>query len=169
MTDRPSHLRSLFQNDWLSFDSSQNANKAQGKISTQFSRVVRPRLQRLIPPKDEVIEIAGSSFDWLTLLHTLLPQPCTVVSQQDLVVRYEEMCSPDVNILTLALWLLALAIMAQQLPQQSENSEDQLRKCQKRADLCRQIINTMESTVLCHDRLLATGEGLAMAVHFARL
>ncbi|KAH2404516.1 hypothetical protein KXV53_000543 [Aspergillus fumigatus] len=169
MTDRPSHLRSLFQNDWLSFDSSQNANKAQGKISTQFSRVVRPRLQSLIPPKDEVIEIAGSSFDWLTLLHTLLPQPCTVVSQQDLVVRYEEMCSPDVNILTLALWLLALAIMAQQLPQQSENSEDQLRKCQKRADLCRQIINTMESTVLCHDRLLATGEGLAMAVHFARL
>lgn len=71
MTDRPSHLRSLFQNDWLSFDSSQNANKAQGKISTQFSRVVRPRLQSLIPPKDEVIEIAGSSFDWLTLLHTL--------------------------------------------------------------------------------------------------
>jgi hypothetical protein len=27
----------------------------------------------------------------------------------------------------------------------------------------------MESTLLCHDRLLATGEGLGMAVHFARL
>ncbi|GFF39888.1 hypothetical protein IFM58399_05736 [Aspergillus lentulus] len=169
MTDRPSHLHSLFQNDWLSFDTSQNENKAQGKISTHFSRLVRPRLQSLVPPKDEVIEIAGSSFDWLTMLHTLLPQPCTVVSQQDLVAGYEEMCNPDVNILTLASWLLALAIMAQQLPQETENREDQLRKCQKRSDLCRKIINTMESTLLCHDRLLATGEGLGMAVHFARL
>ncbi|GFF52090.1 hypothetical protein IFM46972_09452 [Aspergillus udagawae] len=169
MTDRPSHLRSLFQNDWLSFDTSQNENKAQGKVSTHFSRLVRPRLQSLIPPKDEVIEIAGSSYDWLTMLHTLLPQPCTVVSQQDLVVRYDEMCSPDVNIVTLASWLLALAITAQQLPQETENREDQLRKCQKRSGLCRKITNTMESTLLCHDRLLATGEGLGMAVHYARL
>ncbi|GIK02938.1 hypothetical protein Aspvir_007003 [Aspergillus viridinutans] len=169
MTDRPSHLHSLFQNDWISVDTSQNENKAQGKVSTHFSRLVRPRLQSLIPPKDEVIEIAASSFDWLTVLHTLLPQPCTVVSQQDLVARYEEMCSPDVNIITLASWLLALAITGQQLPQETENREDQLRKCRKRSDLCRKITNTMESTLMCHDRLLATGEGLGMAVHFARL
>ncbi|RHZ49487.1 transcription factor domain-containing protein [Aspergillus thermomutatus] len=134
MTDRPSHLRSLFQNDWLSVDTSRNGNKdeeRQGKVSAHFSRLMRPRLQSLIPPKDEVIEIAGSSFDWLTLLHTLLPQPCTVVSQQELLVRYEEMCSPDVNIVTLASWLLALAITAQQLPQGTEDRGDQPRKCQK--------------------------------------
>jgi hypothetical protein len=172
MTDRPSHLRSLFQNDWLSVDTSRNEKKGeerQGKVSAHFSRLVRPRLQSLIPPKDEVQEIAGSSFDWLTMLHTLLPQPCTVVSQKELLVRYEEMCSPDVNIVTLASWLLALAITAQQLPQDTENREDQLRKGQKRTDLCRKIANTLEGTLLCHDRLLATAEGLGMAIHFSRL
>ncbi|KAF7122641.1 hypothetical protein CNMCM5793_000666 [Aspergillus hiratsukae] len=172
MTDRPSHLRSLFQNDWLSVDTSRNDDKGeerQGKVSSQFSRLVRPRLQSLIPPKDEVQEIAGSSFDWLTMLHTLLPQPCSVVSQKELLVRYEEMRSPDVNIVTLASWLLALAITAQQLPQDTENREDQLKKGQKRTDLCRKIANTLEGTLLCHDRLLATAEGLGMAIHFSRL
>ncbi|GAB1207373.1 hypothetical protein APSETT445_006089 [Aspergillus pseudonomiae] len=90
MAERPSHLQSLFQNHWLSADPCQHEQQAEqrmDKIFAQLSIDVRPKLQNMIPPKDEVADIARSPYDWLTLLHTLFPQPLMLKSPQELLKR----------------------------------------------------------------------------------
>ncbi|GAB1198653.1 hypothetical protein APSETT444_007980 [Aspergillus pseudonomiae] len=126
MAERPSHLQSLFQNHWLSADPCQHEQQAEqrmDKIFAQLSIDVRPKLQNMIPPKDEVADIARSPYDWLTLLHTLFPQPLMLKSPQELLKSYESMCSPNIDVIMLASWLLTLALTAQQIHPGQEDSD----------------------------------------------
>ncbi|KAB8262459.1 hypothetical protein BDV32DRAFT_120162 [Aspergillus pseudonomiae] len=172
MAERPSHLQSLFQNHWLSADPCQHEQQAEqrmDKIFAQLSIDVRPKLQNMIPPKDEVADIARSPYDWLTLLHTLFPQPLMLKSPQELLKSYESMCSPNIDVIMLASWLLTLALTAQQIHPGQEDSDVYLQKCQRRFEFCQSIIHIVDDTLLCHDRLVGTIQGLGMALHFIRL
>ncbi|KAE8369264.1 hypothetical protein BDV27DRAFT_153144 [Aspergillus caelatus] len=134
MAEKPSHLQSLFQNDWLSADPCQHENQAEQRLDRIFAQLsidVRPKLQNMIPPKDEVADIAGSAYDWLTVLHALFPQPLMLESPQELLNGYESMCSPNIDVIILASWLLTLALTAQQIHPRREGSDVYLRKCQR--------------------------------------
>ncbi|RMZ44172.1 C6 finger domain protein [Aspergillus flavus] len=118
MAEKPSHLQSLFQNDWLSADPCQHERQTEQRIDKIFAQLsidVRPKLQNMIPPKDEVADIAGSAYDWLTVLHALFPQPLMLNSPQELLKSFESMCRPNVDVIMLASWLLTLALTAQQI------------------------------------------------------
>ncbi|PKY04122.1 hypothetical protein P168DRAFT_252931 [Aspergillus campestris IBT 28561] len=171
MADQPSHLRSLFQNEWLSVDTRRDETQLQErrKKDSDLLELARPRLQSLIPSREEVSEITSFAYDWLTIFQAILPQPFTVESRQEVLDRYEEMCRPDVDVIDLALWLLTIAITAQQIPQGPMSPEVQFQMYRNHIELCRQIINTVEDTLLCHDRLLGTVKGLGMVVHILRL
>ncbi|KAE8410486.1 hypothetical protein BDV36DRAFT_277726 [Aspergillus pseudocaelatus] len=172
MAEKPSHLQSLFQNDWLSADPCQHENQAEQRLDRIFAQLsidVRPKLQNMIPPKDEVADIAGSAYDWLTVLHALFPQPLMLESPQELLNGYESMCSPNIDVIILASWLLTLALTAQQIHPRREGSDVYLRKCQRRFEFCQSIIHIVDDTLLCHDRLVGTIQGLGMALHFIRL
>ncbi|KAF5862729.1 hypothetical protein ETB97_011271 [Aspergillus alliaceus] len=170
--EKPSHLRSLFQNDWLSADTcrpEQQGPQRVDKVSAQLAVSARPRLQSMIPTKDEVSDIAASAYDWLTVLHAIFPQPLMLKSPQELMESYDSICSADADVIALASWLLTLALTAQQIHRGRERSDVFLRKCQRRFELCQSIMNIVENTLLCHDRLLASSQGLGMAIHFVRL
>ncbi|KAE8167461.1 hypothetical protein BDV40DRAFT_252963 [Aspergillus tamarii] len=172
MAEKPSHLQSLFQNDWLSADPCQHEKQAEQRMDRIFAQLsidVRPKLQNMIPPKDEVADIAGSAYDWLTVLHALFPQPLMLESPQELLNGYESMCSPNIDVIILASWLLTLALTAQQIHPGREGSDVYLRKCQRRFEFCQSIIHIVDDTLLCHDRLVGTIQGLGMALHFIRL
>ncbi|KAE8380391.1 hypothetical protein BDV26DRAFT_257560 [Aspergillus bertholletiae] len=172
MADKPSHLRSLFQNDWLSADPCQQEQQSEqrmDRVFVQLSIDVRPKLQNMIPSRDEVTDIAGSAYDWLTALHALFPQPLMLKSPQELLKSYESMCSPNVDIIMLAGWLLTLGLTAQQIHPERERSDVYLRKYQRRFEFCQSIIHLVDNTLLCHDRLVGTIHGLGMALHFVRL
>lgn len=171
MADQPSHLRSLFQNEWLSVDTRRDEAQLQGrrKKDSDLMEIARPRLQSLIPSREEVSEIMSFAYDWLSVLRIILPQPFTVESRQEVLERYDEMCRPDVDAVDLASWLLTIAITAQQIPQGPMSPEVQSQTYRSRIELCRQIINTVEETVFRHDRLLGTVKGLGMVVHILRL
>jgi len=171
-TNAPSHLRSLFQNDWLSVDPHPQGEQLQehkGKGSLQLLDTARHALQDLIPSKDEVSNIASFASRWLILLHAMLPQPFAARSQEELLGCYEEMHKPNVDPMILASWLLTIAITAQEIEQEHDSPASQLKGSQRFSSFHRAVSEAVESTILCHDRLMSTAQGLGMAMHFFRL
>ncbi|MCJ1383499.1 hypothetical protein MMC17_006613 [Xylographa soralifera] len=165
-------MRSLFQNDWLSVDidrPNEQLHDRKAMVSAHLLDTARHTLQKLIPSKYEVSHIARSASRWLDLLHTLLPQPFAVKSQQEILECYEEMCKPDTDAISLATWLITIAITAQQIPQEHGSPSTQLDSRQKYSRFSRLVSEIVESTLIAYDRLIFTVDGLGMAMHFVRL
>jgi hypothetical protein len=171
-TEQPSHLRSLFQNDWLSADIAGQDEQSQGrrvKASAHLLDFARERLQRLVPSKTDALNMARTASKWLDLVNSVFPQPFGLNSQQELLDSYDSMLKPDVNPMTLAAWLLDLALTAQEEPQLHSSPATSLNRFHKVSDFCRAVSDTIEATLFSHDRLLGTVQGLGMAMHFLRL
>ncbi|KAL4911709.1 major facilitator superfamily domain-containing protein [Aspergillus aurantiobrunneus] len=170
VAEEPTQLRSLFQNDWLSVDTHRRHELLQErrvKASAHLLESVRPLLQKLIPSKEETTEMLTCSYDWLQMIHCMLPQPSVPNSNQEVLERREEMCRPDVDVATLASWLLTVAITSQQIPQ--GGPEFQSKSSQRRLDFARTVSDAVEILVFTHDRIVGTVEGLGMTIHFIRL
>lgn len=163
----PSHLRSLFQNDWFSVDTQPHhelLTVRKAKSTANLTDIARQTLQKLVPSKQDVSNIADSAFEWLDLLDTLYPQPLGVKSKQEMLETYEDMHTPDVDALRLATWLVALAVTVQQSPQEGSSPP-----YQKWLEFSRKVSHTIEKTILCHDPFLGTIQGLGIGLHFFRL
>ena len=172
VAEQPSHLRSLFQNDWLSVDARTQTAEVRDrktKATTQLLNVARQALQKLIPSRETFVEMASSSSTWLWLIHTLLPQPFAIINQQELLTSYDDIQKPDVDPISLGTILLTLAITAQQDPQSHNSPEIQSPKHQNGSSFCRAVSDAVENTIISHDRLVGTVKGLGMAMHYLRL
>lgn len=172
VAEEPSHLRSLFQNDWLSADVYRHDEQQRGrweKASAHLLDAARPQLQKLFPSKEEARDIILHTHDWTSMLHLMLPQPFTAKSQQEMMENYDVVSQPDASIIRMTTWLLEVAITALQIPQGSELSGHEFKGIQKRLAYSRAVSETVEKTILAHDRLLGTLEGLGIALHFVRL
>jgi hypothetical protein len=160
--DPPSHLCSLFQNDWLSVDTRQQNEQLQdrkARASIHLLGAARQALQELIPRKDKVIEVARSASKWLGLVDALLPQPFAIKSGREMVELYDEMHSPDADAISLGSWLLTIAIAIQETPKEDASH----------LNFSRAVSDRVESTILSHDGLICTVPGLGMALNFCRL
>ncbi|OJJ05086.1 hypothetical protein ASPVEDRAFT_55096 [Aspergillus versicolor CBS 583.65] len=172
IAEEPSHLRSLFQNEWLSVDTDRRNEQQQerrAKASAHLEESLRPSLQKLIPTKEETVEMLSCSYDWLQMIHSMLPQPSQFNSNQEVIADYEEMCRPDVGVIRLASWLLTVSITAQQVPEGARTPEAQAASYQKRIVFARTVSDIVENFIMTHDRLVGTLEGLGMTIHFIRL
>ncbi|KAF5628092.1 C6 transcription factor [Fusarium sp. NRRL 25303] len=85
------------------------------------------------------------TFDWLQMLASLLPQLSSPESHPALLARYDEMCQPDVDAVDMASWLLAVAITAQQIPQQRNDSESLPLNSRKRLAFSHAVTEAVES------------------------
>ncbi|KAL4783316.1 major facilitator superfamily domain-containing protein [Aspergillus varians] len=172
IAEEPAQLRSLFQNDWLSVDTDQRHELLQErrvKASAHLLESVRPSLQKLIPSKERTAEMMVCSYDWLQTMQYVLPQPSAPTSNQEILGQYEDMCRPDVGVVSLASWLLVVAITAHQVPQGTDTPENASGWFRKRIEFARNVSDTVEHVVMAHDRLVGTLEGLGMTIHFIRL
>ena len=172
IAEQPFHLRLLFENDWLSVDDSQERQPIQGHGAPATARllyVARESLQRLIPSKDELFDLTKSASDCLTMLHSLFPLPSMAKCQEEVVACYEEMHSPNVDAIRLASWLLTIALIAEQLPQEPESTTAWLEKCEGQKGLSKAISDTVENKILAHDRLIRSIQGLSTSMQFIRL
>jgi len=167
-TEQPLHLRSLFQNDWLSGDFGRQGQQVEDrrvKASAHLLDRARQTLQQLIPRREDVLDMARTASKWIDLVHSILPQPFAVKSQQELLDSYESMCTPDADTMHLASWLLDLAVTAQQEPQDQGSPATSLKRFHRISDFSRAISDAVESTLISHDRLMGTIQGLGMAMH----
>jgi hypothetical protein len=170
---KPQHLQSLFQNDWLSAaDSGLNAQKARDrKASTTTTLLDRARLelQRLIPSKDECIEMSKTASVWLNMASVVLPPPHALKTQQELLGGYDMMRAPTVDPMDLAGWLLDLAITARQEPENNSSPGSGMKRFYHIADFCRAVSATVESALISHDSLMGSISALTMSIHYLRL
>jgi hypothetical protein len=169
VTAEPSHLRSLFQNDWLSVDMQPHNKSSQdrkARLTANLTAIARHALQKLLPSREAVADIAVAAFEWLPLLKDLLPQPTIVKSKQEMLETYENMHEAEVDAISLAGWLVALAITALQGPHSSSQTRTYY---QRWLEFSRVVAETVERTILCHDRLLGTIGGLGIALHVFRM
>ncbi|KAN0115497.1 putative Zn(II)2Cys6 transcription factor [Hyaloscypha variabilis] len=172
LATEPSHLRSLFQNDWLSVDVHPHDEQLQDRKAKATGHILaeaKQALQKLIPSKEYVLDIPNSAFKWLVFLDTLFPHKLAAKSQHDILESYDDMRRPDVDALSLALWLLAIAITAQQVPHENGSPSTQFRKYKRWVEFSHEVSDTVERSVLSHDRLVGTIQGLAVALHYFRL
>jgi hypothetical protein len=170
-TNPSSHLHSLFQNDWLSVDAHSHYKHLQDRMTTASSQwldLSRRELQKLIPTKQDVSKIATPS-NFLPILHVLMPQPFTVRSHQELVQAYDEMHKPNVDPISLASWLLIIAITAEHNPQIVSGPTAKSRIDQRLLNFPRAVANIVEKTILSHDVLVCSVPGLGMALNYFRL
>ncbi|KAI9036663.1 fungal specific transcription factor domain-containing protein [Aspergillus affinis] len=170
--DQPVHLRSLFQNDWLSVNPQRHNGHSHDRRMKVFAHLhdrARRALQRLIPPKADVLTIANSASQWLPLVYSLFPQPGAIKSQQELGECFEDMNRPDTDPISLASWLLTVALTGQQIQGEDNDRKSQLQKSHEWSKFCRAVSDTVETTIIPHDRLVSTISGLSMAMHFFRL
>lgn len=171
IADQP-HLRSLFQNDLLSVDSQrQNGSFQDGRYrgSTQLRDRARRALQRLIPPKGDILRVANCASQWLPLIYALFPQPGAIRSQQEISENFENMSKPDIDPISLASWLLTVALTGQQVQGQDNDRDVKLHGSHGWSKFCRAVSDTVETTIMPHDRLVTSIPGLGMALHFFRL
>lgn len=170
--DQPSHLRSLFQNDWLSVDSQRQTGESHAhrvKGSSHLHNQARRAFQRLIPPREDILNIAQSALQWLPLIYALFPQPGAIMSPQEIGESLESMNKPDIDPISLASWLLTVALTGQQMQEQDNDKGIQLQRSHEWSKFCRAVSDTVETTIMPHDRLVGTISGLGMAMHFFRL
>ena len=170
--EQPPHMQSLFQNDLLTVDSLQHGPERQSikaKTSDYNMGPARYKLQQLIPSTEEVADIVNSVSSWLAVFHAFIPQPLGVRSQQEILDCYNSMREPDVDVISLASWLLDVAVMAQQLPEKPSKEATKAERRRSVLTFCRAVSDAVEGFVICHDRLMGTTAGLGMGMHYIRL
>lgn len=170
--DRPSHMNSLFQNEWISTDSQRNTqlqHDRQLRTKTQILDEARSALQPLIPELEDVAALSNHFFSWLSILQELCPTTSLANSPEGILASYEDMKKPDVDPFRLACWLLALAITSMQLQQDVQSPASLIRSFQKRFNFAQAIQRTVDNHIMSHDSILGTVSGLETALMFLRL
>jgi hypothetical protein len=120
-TDPPSHLRLLFDDFAVSFeeDKADERNRSANGLYLRSIESARAKLQPLIPSKEEVTRLAGFASDWMTLYYALFPAFFAFRTGEQLTSNHERMHDHGQHPVMLAMYLLSLAITAQQVPADS--------------------------------------------------
>jgi len=169
--DRPSHLYSLFQNDMLSIDSRpavRERNERTSKAAAASLDAARTVLQRLMPLKEDIHAVSAHVSSWHRALHEVFPLTTLPQSQQDLLSSYEVVTRPEADTMVLAAWLLGVATISQQVPQDAYGPDNVARSFQKRMNFARLVSEAVERHILSHDSLIGTVEGIEVALLYLR-
>ncbi|KEF52056.1 uncharacterized protein A1O9_12046 [Exophiala aquamarina CBS 119918] len=162
----PAYLRSLFDNNLISSEGRGVDTLKLTATTGPLIRKAREELQRLIPPKGDVVVIARFADAWLTTYHSLFPSRAVTQGSAELIDRHDEMMRHDVEPTTLAIWLISIAITVQQV---SRDVEDQLSGIKNPTQYCKTVSEAVSHTILRHDSILGTIEGIETGLHFLRL
>ncbi|KAK4539351.1 hypothetical protein LTR36_011008 [Oleoguttula mirabilis] len=168
-TTPPSHLRLLFDDfkagpqDHEDIDGDRRSMRLV-KSSIDMARV---QLQPLLPSREDVLQIAKYASDWMTLYHTLFPAFFAFHTGDGLIVHYDRMHNDDVDPVTLAVYLLSLAITAQQVP--PNTIPTQFHGGQGVPRFVDAVCRAVEHTIVGNDALAGSVEGLEAAMLYVRV
>lgn len=176
INDANSRMRNLFHNELLSTDHTHVATTQveQHRGISQLLDKARVKLQGLIPSKEDVDELSRHVSSWSDMAGEIFPQlsatlPTATPSAINLVSHYEQVTRADTDTWTLAMWLLSLALTAQQMSQNHDSAEKIVQDMTRRYEFAGVVANAVERTLLSHDSLLGTIQGLELSIQFLRL
>lgn len=170
--DRPSHLYSLFQNEMLSTDNSstlQSMRQKGSKARKQLLEQVKSTLQPLIPPKDDVFTIANHISRWYGIMFDIFPLSRTQRTTEDVLEGYKAALEPDVDAMELANWMLILAMISQQVPQEAYSPNSAVKGLETRTTFARQVSDAVHRTIVSHYSLIGNLAGLEVTMLWLRV
>ena len=165
--DRPSHLYSLFHNDLLSIDTQETAREKQVRSSKAAAVPLieaRSVLQRLMPEKADIHANSGHISRWHHILYDIFPLKSLPKSQEDLLASYDTVSQPETDTMALAAWLLGVASVSQLVPQETHSPNSVIKSAQKQLSFARMVSEAVEAHILSHDSLIATVQGIEVAL-----
>lgn len=165
-------MHTLFQNEWLSTDiqpTIEQRRQRHDQTSLKWLAAAREALQELIPAKEDVVLFSHHIAQWSSIIADMFPASNLAPVPQEVLARYEEVIRPDTDTWMLAAWLLALALTAQQIPQDEDSPGALVNSVRQRYSFARTVADTVERSLLSHDSLLGTVQGLETALQFLRV
>ncbi|ETS73351.1 hypothetical protein PFICI_14956 [Pestalotiopsis fici W106-1] len=165
---QPSYLNALFNNSILN-STENDATGRSNPTSSQFSHTIRVALQSLVPSKGNVISLAETSSGWLSLLHDIFPIMTDIKSGYDILSRHDEVLRPTANPLTVASWLLIVAITAQHNAGPRHQITLRNKKPLNGPRYSRLVAESVERTIIVRDQLMISVEGIATMTLLVRL
>lgn len=165
----PSHLRLLFD-DFLDDSSMAHSNSQQSSRSTRLlataKQNARLRLQPLLPSREEVSRISHYASDWMDLYYALFPPSFAYHTREQLVNNYDRMHAREASPVTLAMYLLSVAITAQQVPTDVLPTYFESQGVHKYVDA---VCRTVQHTLIDNSALAASADALEAAMLCIRL
>ncbi|KAH8657955.1 hypothetical protein BX600DRAFT_61806 [Xylariales sp. PMI_506] len=181
ISSRPTYLNSLFNNSLLSSASSSGntttATAAAAATNSQIfhsqpshlAALARRMLQPLIPAEQDIPVIASRSLGWLSLLHDLFPLNSIIKSGEDMLMQYDRLRQPTADPVALAAWLLSVALTTEHMPQRELPPSFSARWPKGRPGYSRLVLTAIEDSVISHDRLISSRDGMEMMMMTTRL
>lgn len=166
----PSHLRLLFDNfiDEPATARGQTRGDLRSvKLLKAIEQKARARLLPLLPSHEQVLRISSHAAEWMDLYYTLFPPSFASSTAYQLVDNYGRMSRGEVSPVILAMYLLSLAISAQQVPSTSMPTDFfGGRGVGRYADV---VCRTVEQVIISSDALASTADALETAMLCVRL
>jgi len=170
--DHGSHMNTLFQNEWISTDTTRNnqlQHDRQKKTTTQLLDKARDALQPLVPDEEEVATLSNHLTGLLSMLQELSPTTSLASSPEAMIACYPLMKAPEIDTFKLACWLMALAIASQQVRKEAYTPQNIPWVQRERLTFAEAVKRTVERHIMSHDSILGTVSGLETAMMFMRL
>lgn len=163
----PAHLQQLFDHGLLGTPKPDFMSSPPSRGSPASYRAARKVLQDLLPPKSDVAVMQKYVGLWVAMMQTVFPTSFVGESSLDMISRYEAMHADDIHPTILANYLCPLAITVLHVPDQTVREE--LTALKDGHHFVKQVSEAIEQYVFGDDQLVATIEGLEMAIMFLRL
>ncbi|KAK7425576.1 hypothetical protein QQZ08_007899 [Neonectria magnoliae] len=163
MMEPPTYLNSLFNNNLISSDNHDNGNFQDlrtRKALSHLSGTARAALQPLIPSKEDVAVFAGHASGWQSVLHFVVPVASMSRSGEEILAQYEDMKQPTIDPVSLASWLLSLAITAEQMPREAASSGFTSRWSTNTSRFSTAVAEAVERTIVARETLSGTLQGI---------
>ncbi|KPM43734.1 hypothetical protein AK830_g2774 [Neonectria ditissima] len=163
MMEPPSYLNSLFNNNLISSDnqSSDNIQELRArKALAHLADTARAALQPLIPSKEDVAVFAGHASGWQLLLHFVVPVASMSKPGHELLAQYEDMRQPTVDPLSLASWLIAIAITVEQMPREVASGGFTSKWSTNTSRFSTAVAEAVERTIVARETLSGSLEGV---------
>jgi hypothetical protein len=160
----PTHLMQLFNNDLLGSWGYGPADLSKHSPSLHKAHASL-ELRRLIPPREDMVVIAQHATSWLKIYNELFP---VIEDTGDgLLPKYEKIQDPNTDTVTIAAFVLTVALTVQQAPDDTSGSA--VKSISDAAAYIKEVSDTVDRLVVRNDVLAATLDGIEVALVSLRL
>jgi hypothetical protein len=172
-SNQHSHLRQLFDNGLLDAQGSRDASwqtcdySGYQSASKTYLTLARRQLQKILPPRHDVVAIAGFSFPWMSIYNALFPRIRFMATAEEMLTQYDELCSPNADPMSLANLLISLALSVRQIPE--ADLKPLVPGIPNVSRFIDDVTETVDRTIASNDTLAATLEGIETSLLFIRL
>jgi hypothetical protein len=159
-TGTPSHLLQLFDNGLLDC-SGEGCDPPSRGVKSSHQVEKSSELRHLLPSREDMSTIKTYASWWLSMQNALFPSINLIETGEEMMLQYDLLQDPNTDLVTLANYLLSVAITVQQ-----GGAVESIRDV---SSFVKAVSDSVERIVISDDVLSGTLEGIETVLLFLRL